>query len=103
SGNKGGKKDSRKKDSKSSVSSFSFIEFQGTGTLKGIGKNKVNYGNVQFFARAEDVDEPGHKTDRLYLRVFNSAGTTLLLISADSPNPLNVAPVTISTGNLQMH
>ena len=103
SGNKGGKKDSRKKDSQSSVSSFSFIEFQGTGTLKGIGKNKVNYGTVQFFARAEDVDEPGHKTDRLYLRVFNSAGTTLLLISADSPNPLNVAPVTICTGNLQMH
>ena len=89
--------------SSSPKSPFSYIEFQGTGTLKGIAKNKVDYGTVQFFAHAEDLNEPGHKTDRLYLRVFDSVGNTLLLISADTANPLNIAPVTISTGNLQIH
>jgi hypothetical protein len=82
---------------------FSFIEFQGVGTLKGIGGNKANYGAVHFFAHAEDLGEPGKNVDRLYLRVFDSSGTTLLLISADPANPLDVAPVVVSTGNLQMH
>ena len=41
--------------------------------------------------------------DRLYLRVYDGLGNTLLLISADVANPLNIAPVAISTGNLQMH
>src|SRR5258706_7020083 len=82
---------------------FNFIEFQGVGTLKGIGGNKADYGAVYFFARAEDRGEPGKGVDRYYLRVYDANGTTLMLISADPANPLNVAPVPIATGNLQLH
>lgn len=80
-----------------------FIEFQGTGTLKGIGGNKTNYGEVFFFARAEDRGEPGKNVDRYYLRVYDATGATLLLVSGDMANPQNVAPIIISGGNLQMH
>jgi len=80
-----------------------FIEFQGVGTLKGISGNKANHGIVYFFGHAEDLGEPGKGVDRLYLRVYDSAGNTLLLISGDAAHPLNVSPVTVSTGNLQIH
>ena len=89
--------------SRSPKTPFNFIEFQGTGTLKGIAGNRADYGAVNFFAHAEDIGEPGHRVDRLYLRVYDGLGNTLLLISADAANPLNIAPVAISTGNLQMH
>jgi hypothetical protein len=82
---------------------FSFIEFQGVGTLTGVGGNNADFGAVQFFAHAEDLGEPGKGVDRLYFRVFDGLGNTLLLISATPSSPLDIAPVTISTGNLQMH
>jgi hypothetical protein len=82
---------------------FNYIDFQGTGTLSGIGGNRANYGAVNFTTRAVDLGEPGHGMDQLYLRVYDSTGQTLLLISADPADPLDVAPVPISTGNLQMH
>jgi len=48
--------------------------------------------------------EPGQGKDRLYLRVYNcSSGDTLMLISSDSSDPTDIAPVEISTGNLQIH
>lgn len=87
----------------SSQSPFNFIEFQGVGTLKGIAGNKADDGVVNFFAHAEDVDQTGKGVDRLYLRVYDGSGTTLLLISANPSSPLDIAPVTISTGNLQIH
>lgn len=80
-----------------------FIEFQGTGTLKGIAGNKANYAEVFFFARAEDRGEPGKNVDRYYLRVYDATGATLLLVSGDMANPQNVVPMIISGGNLQMH
>jgi len=80
-----------------------FIDFRGVGTLKGISGNKADYGVVYFSAHAEDLGEPGKAVDRLYLRVYDAAGTTLLLVSANPANPLVVAPVTIATGNLQIH
>ncbi|HEY2082375.1 MAG TPA: hypothetical protein VGI88_06280 [Verrucomicrobiae bacterium] len=89
--------------STSPTSPFSFIEFTGVGTLTGVAGNKADYGTVHFFAHAEDLGEPGKGVDRLYLRVYDGSGTTLLLISADPSNPLDIAPVTISTGNLQIH
>lgn len=89
--------------STSPKSPFSFIEFQGVGTLRGIAGNKTDYGAVQFFGHAEDLGEPGKGVDRLYLRVFDGSGNTLLLISATPSSPLDIAPVTISTGNLQIH
>ena len=75
-----------------------FIEFGGMGTLKGVGTNHVDSGLVQFFVRIED----NGKQDRYYLRVFDSSGNTLLLVSADPENPLNIAPVAVSGGNLHV-
>jgi hypothetical protein len=89
--------------SDSPVTPFNFIEFSGTGTLKGIGGNKANYGTVNFYARAEDSAEPGKKTDRYYLRVYSTDGTTLMLVSGDPSNPENIVPMQTSGGNLQLH
>jgi hypothetical protein len=80
------------------------IDFMGTGTLTGIGGNSMSTTAVCFLGHAEDHGEPGAGKDKLYLNVFDcSSGTSLMLISTDSSNPLDVAPVTISTGNLQIH
>lgn len=82
---------------------FNYIDFQGVGTLTGIGGNTANYGTVLFSARAVDLKDGGKQTDLLYLRVYDTANNTLLLISTDQANALDVAPVAISTGNLQLH
>jgi len=76
------------------------IEFSGMGTLKGTGPNKVPYSPVYFTARAEDHGRPGRGLDRYYLRVYSSDGTTLLLVSGDPSNALEILPVLISTGNI---
>lgn len=99
--------------STSPVTPFNFIEFKGTGTLKGIKGNKVDYGPVHFFARAEDRNEPGSKgnndgayIDRYLLHVYadpnNPSGTTLMMVDIDGAG-LTVDPVTITGGNLQLH
>ena len=80
------------------------IDFQGTGTLTGIDGNTMADTAVCFRGRAEDHGEPGGGRDRLYLNVFDcSTGQSLMLISADPANPADIAPVAISTGNLQVH
>jgi len=95
--------------SESPQTPFNFIEFEGEGTLKGIQGNKVDYGPVTFFARAEDRNEPGSSgnrdgalIDRYFLRVVDGGGTTRLLIDVDG-NPATVDPVLITDGNLQIH
>lgn len=99
--------------SESPVTPYNFIEFQGTGRLKGIGGNKSDFGQVCFFARAEDRNEPGNERallpdggadiDRYYLRAFScSSGQTLLLVDMDG-NPATVDPITITGGNFQIH
>jgi hypothetical protein len=99
--------------SESPQTPFNFIEFKGTGTLKGIQGNKVDYGTVHFFARAEDRNEPGSNgakdgadIDRYFLHVFSDPldpnGTTLLLVDSDGIAG-TVDPVTITDGNLQIH
>jgi hypothetical protein len=95
--------------SESPVTPYNYIEFQGTGTLKGIKGNKVDYGNVFFFARAEDRNEPGSHgakagadIDRYFLHVFDSGGNTLLLVDEDD-DPSTINPVPITGGNLQLH
>jgi hypothetical protein len=99
--------------STSPVTPFNFIEFMGTGTLKGIAGNKADYGTVYFIARAEDRGEPGSKgakdpinVDRIYIRVFaNPAdpfGSTLLVLGGNDLDMANdVVPIT--DGNLQIH
>lgn len=100
--------------STSPVTPFNFIEFQGTGTFKGVAGNKIeDVGEVFFFARAEDRNEPGSNgqndgagKDRYFLHVFsdptNPAGTTLLLVDEDG-DPTTVDPITITDGNMQLH
>lgn len=80
------------------------IDFTGTGTLTGVGGNTMAETPVCFVAEAHDNSEPGHHKDSLYLNVYDcSTGASLMLISTDPNNPSDVAPVTISTGNLQIH
>ena len=99
--------------SQSPVTPFNFIEFTGTGTLKGVKGNKADYGTVYFFGRCEDRNEPGSNgqrdgafKDRYFLNVYsnpgNPAGSSLLLVDVDG-NPATVDPVTITDGNLQIH
>ena len=97
--------------STSPVTPFNFIEFEGTGTLKGIKGNSADYGTVTFFARAEDRNEPGSEAggnnagatiDRYFLRVVDGGGTTRLLVDTDGSDA-TVDPVTITGGNLQLH
>jgi hypothetical protein len=99
--------------STSPVTPFNFIEFRGTGTLKGIGGNKFGPIAVHFFARAEDRNEPGSngakdgaQIDRYFLHVFTDpndpVGTTVYLFD-DGGNPANPVPIPISGGNLQLH
>lgn len=95
--------------SESPVTPFNFIEFSGTGRLKGIKGNKVDYPLVYFFARCEDRNEPGSRgandgelIDRYYIHVFDGSGNTLLLVNGVS-GPTPVVPVPITGGNLQLH
>ena len=99
--------------SESPVTGFNYIEFQGTGRVKGIHGNKVSYPNVYFFGRAEDHNEPGNDNaadgddvDEYYLHVFtdlgNPIGSTVLCVDADG-DCSDMNPITITGGNLQLH
>jgi hypothetical protein len=99
--------------STSPATPFNFIEYTGWGTLKGIQGNKVDYGTVYFWARAEDRNEPGSNgqrdgagKDRYFLNVYtnpgNPTGTSVILVDVDG-NPGTVDPLTITDGNMQIH
>lgn len=80
------------------------IDYAGTGTLEGVEGNPMSKINVCFIARGVDISEPGAGKDMLYLDVVDcTTGATLMLISTDPGNPSDVAPVVITTGNLQIH
>jgi hypothetical protein len=82
-----------------------FIEFAGTGRLRGSKGNKVDHGTVHFRGRAEDRGEPGTE-DRYFLHVFanpaDPEGTTLMLVDLDG-DPATVDPITVTGGNMQIH
>ncbi|MBI5070579.1 MAG: carboxypeptidase regulatory-like domain-containing protein [Deltaproteobacteria bacterium] len=94
--------------STSPVTPYNFIEFSGTGRLKGIAGNKLDRPLVCFAARAEDRNEPGSSgqrdgayRDRYFLRVFDcSTGATLLVLETTAGA---ADPVVITDGNLQLH
>jgi hypothetical protein len=99
--------------SESPVTPFNFIEFKGTGSLKGISGNKDDFGTVCFFAHVEDRNEPGNENallpngganvDRYYLNVFDcSSHASLLLIDMDGV-VATIDPITITGGNFQIH
>lgn len=92
---------------------YNYIEFKGTGWVKGIQGNKADYPLVYFFGRAEDHNEPGSNgakdgslIDRYFLRVFTNPldpeGSTLILVDENGFGG-EVDPALISTGNLQIH
>ena len=96
--------------STSPKTNVNFIEFHGTGSLKGIQGNKADYGTVCFQGRAEDRHEPGSganagaNADRYYLRVTDCAtGTTLLVLEDPTQPAASNTPTEITTGNLQIH
>lgn len=95
--------------SESPQTPFNYIEFRGTGRMLGINGNKAEYGDVSFYARAEDRNEPGSsgnrdgaKIDRYFLRVVDGGGNVVLLLDIDG-DPNTVDPITITDGNLQLH
>ena len=99
--------------STSPVTPFNFIEFQGTGRVKGIQGNKADYPLVYFFGRCEDRNEPGSNgqrdgagKDRYFLNVYtdpaNPTGSSIMLVDMDG-NPATVDPLIITDGNLQLH
>ena len=73
--------------------------------------HEADYGEVTFFARFEDRNEPGHKgpndgalIDRYYLRVTDSSGVVRLLINSNtSSDPADMDPAPITAGNFQIH
>lgn len=87
---------------------FHFIEFSGTGTLKGIDGNRANYGTVYFVARAEDRRQFGKTLsppDRYFIRIYSNAadpvGSTLVLLGGNTSDPAaNTVPITL--GELQV-
>ena len=97
--------------SESPVTPFNFIEFEGTGWLKGIKGNKADYGLVNFYARAEDRNEPGSSgakdgedIDRYFIHVWDpSSGNTLMVLDEDMNADNGLVPVQITGGNLQIH
>ena len=99
--------------SESPVTGVNFIEFEGTGTLKGIKGNKADYGVVHFWAHCEDRNEPGSngqndgvEKDRYFINVFTDpadpVGTSIVLVDLDG-NAATMDPITISGGNMQLH
>ncbi len=98
--------------SESPETPYNFIEFTGTGTLKGIQGKKVNT-TAYFWARAEDHNEPGSSgakdgalIDRYYIIVYTDpqdpVGSCKILVN-EVADPTQVRPVPITDGNMQMH
>ena len=102
-----------KPGSESPVTPYNFIEFEGTGTLKGVAGNKADYGDVYFWAHVEDREEPGSRgqrnlidKDRYFLNVFTNPadpiGSSVFLVDEDG-NPATMDPIVITGGNMQLH
>lgn len=73
------------------------IDFNGVGTLKGVGGNPDALIPVTFEGRAVDNQESGSSSDLLYIKVLDG-GSTVLQIGNSA-----LDPAVISTGNLQIH
>jgi hypothetical protein len=99
--------------SESPVCAVNFIEFEGTGVVKGIHGNKIEDTPVSFFVRAEDRNEPGNEQalnsdeggliDRYFLRVVDGDGNVLILVDMNGVDGNTIDPLTITGGNFQIH
>jgi hypothetical protein len=99
--------------SQSPVTPVNFIEFTGTGWVKGVAGNDASYDLVYFWGHYEDREEPGSHgqpdplyRDRYFLHVYTNpadpAGSTVMLVDADG-DPATMDPIAVDDGNLQMH
>jgi hypothetical protein len=96
--------------SESPVTPYNYIDYYGTGSLKGIAGNPLQRRDACFVAHAEDRNEPGSngqrdgaRIDRYYLRVFDCATNQTLLVLEQPPPAAPGLPVQITDGNLQLH
>lgn len=85
---------------------YNYIEFHGTGTLKGLPGSKFGTKtDVCFTGRAEDRNEPGSSgqrdgayKDRYFISITDCAGFEYLSLEDEAGGP-----ITITDGNLQIH
>jgi hypothetical protein len=97
--------------SESPVCSSNYIQFQGTGEVRGIKGKKIDPIPVTFFGYVEDRNEPGNEQsatsgediDRYFLRVVDGDGNLVLLVDSDGRDDGQVDPLTITGGNFQIH
>jgi len=78
------------------------IDFSGTGRLRSTGSGNRTANQVSFTAHVENmaVGTKNRTETAYYLRVFTADGTTLDLVSTDTADPTNVAPVAVTSGHL---
>ena len=99
--------------SESPVTPVNFIEFTGTGWVKGVAGNEADYPLVYFWGHYEDREEPGSGgqpdplyRDRYFLHVYTNPadpnGSTVMLVDQDA-DPTTMDPIVVDHGNLQMH
>jgi hypothetical protein len=74
---------------------YHYMDFSGSGTLKGVSGCRANYGSVTFIARVEDGGSCRGCADRIYVRVLDATNNTVLLVNGDT-NPDNVMPVNVA-------
>lgn len=72
------------------------IDFHGTGVMKGNNNPNPPPFPVSFVGQAVDFSESGGGSDMLFLQVFDGAGVIMQIGTRGNP-------VTITTGNLQIH
>lgn len=78
------------------------IDFTGSGRLRSTGPGERERTGVSFTAHVEN-QATGAKNKTVtayYLHVFAADGTTLDLVSTDTADPTNVAPVAVTSGHL---
>lgn len=80
------------------------IDFSGTGTLISTAHRNHGETNVSFTAEVQNVasERKNKPAVAYYLRVFAADGTTLELVSTNTANPTNVAPVAASSSHLRI-
>jgi hypothetical protein len=78
------------------------ILITGRGTLSSYGGKRTPRIAVLFILWVQDAGRTRTGHDLYYLRVYTADGATQLLVSSDSGNPNDIAPVPISRGNLMI-
>jgi hypothetical protein len=78
------------------------IEFSGRGTLRNLHGKRTMPVPVFFTAWAQDAGKAKGNKGEYYVRIYDGAGTTWILVSADPANPENIAPVPLTKGRFRV-